>query len=90
MGGAYTNPERSLHPAYTGPDTDCRLEMLKTIASETGATLNQVVIAWMLHSDYPVIPLIAASDEDQLKENLGALDVHLIGAQMTRLDSASV
>jgi aryl-alcohol dehydrogenase-like predicted oxidoreductase len=62
--------------------------MLKTIAAETGATVNQVVIAWMLHSDYPTIPLIAASSHEQLQENLGALDVKLSAEQMERLDKA--
>ncbi len=89
LGGAYSKPDRLIPSAYIGPDTDCRLAMLKTIATETGATINQVIIAWMLQSDYPVIPLIAASDHAQLKENLGALDRHLSADQMHRLDSAS-
>ncbi|MBA3873439.1 MAG: aldo/keto reductase [Anaerolineae bacterium] len=88
LGGAYTQPDRSIGREYLGPDSDARLAMLKTIASETGATINQIVLAWMLHSDYPTIPLIAASSHQQLQENLGALDVKLSADQMQRLDNA--
>jgi aryl-alcohol dehydrogenase-like predicted oxidoreductase len=88
LGGAYTQPDRSIPNSYAGPDTDARLAMLKTIAAETGATVNQIVLAWMLHSDYPTIPLIAASSHQQLQENLGALDVKLSADQMQRLDNA--
>ena len=88
LGGAYTQPDRSIPESYAGADTDARLAMLKTIAAETGATVNQIVLAWMLHSDYPTIPLIAASSHQQLQENLGALDVKLSAEQMQRLDNA--
>jgi aryl-alcohol dehydrogenase-like predicted oxidoreductase len=88
LGGAYTQADRSIGRAYSGADSDARLAMLKTIASETGATINQIVIAWMLHCDYPTIPLIAASGHQQLQENLGALDVKLSAEQMQRLDEA--
>ncbi len=88
LGGAYTKPGHTIGDEYAGTDTDARLAMLKTIAAETGATVNQIVLAWMLHSDYPVIPLIAASTREQMQENLGALDVKLSAEQMQRLDSA--
>lgn len=88
LGGAYTHADRPIPAEYAGADTDARLAMLKTVAAETGATVNQVVIAWMLHSDYPVIPLIAASTHEQLKENLDALDITLSAEQMQRLDTA--
>lgn len=36
----------------------------------------------------PLLPLIAASNEAQLAENLGALDVRLTAAQRATLDGA--
>ena len=86
LGGAYA--KHAIPADYAGTDTDARLAMLTTIAAETGATISQIVIAWMLHSNYPVIPLIAASSHQQLQENLGALDVKLSAEQMRRLDEA--
>jgi len=89
LGGAYTRADRSLSEQYLGPDTDARLTALRAVAEETGATLNQVVYAWMLQSEPPVIPLMAASTTRQMEENLGALGIELDAGQMTRLNSAA-
>jgi aryl-alcohol dehydrogenase-like predicted oxidoreductase len=89
LGGAYTRPDRPLDAQYLGPDTQARLAALRAVALETGATPNQVVLAWMLQSDPPVIPLVAGSTIDQIHENLGALRLSLSAQQMERLNSAS-
>ena len=89
LSGAYTRADRGFPGQYLGPDTDARLAALKTVAQEVGATLNQVVLAWMVQSDPPVIPLVAASTVEQMRENLGALEIELSAEQMARLDSAS-
>lgn len=89
LNGAYTRPEREFQPQYLGPDSDARLAALRTVAAETGATANQVIYAWMIQSEPPVIPLMAASTDEQMKENLGALDIVLSPEQMTRLNTAS-
>jgi aryl-alcohol dehydrogenase-like predicted oxidoreductase len=86
--GAYTRDDRPVPAQFAGPDADERLIALKTVADEVGATLNQVIIAWMLHSDPFVLPIIAASKLEQLTENIGALDVKLTKDQMTRLNTA--
>src|SRR5262249_15598950 len=59
--GAYTRQDRPLPAQYAGPDADARLRALRDVAAETGATVNQVVIAWMRQSDPPVLPIIAGS-----------------------------
>ncbi len=84
--GAYTRDDRSLRSEFSMPDNDQRLAALRAVADESGATINQVILAWMLQRN--VIPLIAASTEEQLAENLGALDVKLSAAQMDRLNTA--
>ena len=89
LGGAYTRADRSFPDQYLGPDTDARLAALRTVAEEVGATANQVVLAWMVQSDPPVIPLVAASTVEQMRENLGALEVELDAGQMARLNDAS-
>lgn len=86
LAGAYTRPEREISSQYAGVDNQMRLEALKTVAMETGATVNQVLLAWMLHSNPFVLPLIAASTEEQLKDNLGALELRLSDDQMKRLN----
>ncbi|GAJ12246.1 unnamed protein product, partial [marine sediment metagenome] len=67
---------------------DMRLDVLKSITSEVGASANQVVYAWMMQSQPPVIPLVAADTPTEMRENLGALDVKLSAEQMTLLNRA--
>jgi aryl-alcohol dehydrogenase-like predicted oxidoreductase len=88
QGGAYTREDREFPDPYQWPDTEKRLAVLKAVAAEAGATVHQVVLAWMIRSDPPVIPVIAASTEAQMAENLGALEVELSEKQMERLDGA--
>ena len=86
--GAYVRADREFSEQYRGPDTDARMATLRAVAEETGATLNQIVLAWMARSEPAVIPLVAASNEAQMAENLGALGVALSGEQIARLDGA--
>ena len=86
--GAYTRPDRPVPAQYAGPDADERLAVLRAVAQETGATPNQVIIAWMLRGDPPILPIIAGSRPEQVKENLGALDVALSDEQVERLTTA--
>jgi aryl-alcohol dehydrogenase-like predicted oxidoreductase len=87
--GAYTRADRSFAEQYLGPDTDARVAALNAVAGEVGATLNQVVYAWMMQSDPLVIPLVATSTAEQIRENLGALEIKLSAEQMARLSDAS-
>lgn len=88
LGGAYSRSDRPLPPEYVSPDNGSRLAALRAVASDTGATVNQVILAWMLQSTPTILPLIAASDEAQLQDNLGALDLTLSAEQMEQLNTA--
>lgn len=87
--GSYTRAERPLPEQFQGPDTTARLAVLRAVAREIGATENQVVLLWMIQGNPPVIPLVTGSSEEQLAENLAALDLKLTEEQMKRLDEAS-
>jgi aryl-alcohol dehydrogenase-like predicted oxidoreductase len=86
--GAYTRPEREIPAQYAGPESDNRLDALRDVAGEVGATLNQVIIAWMLQSDPPVLPIIAGSRPEQVRENLSAIAFELTADQLERLNTA--
>jgi aryl-alcohol dehydrogenase-like predicted oxidoreductase len=62
--------------------------VLYDVAKETGATANQVVLAWMLRSDPPIILVSAAGTVAQLEEQLAAVDLELDDSQLQRLDAA--
>ncbi|WP_405529597.1 aldo/keto reductase [Streptomyces canus] len=85
--GAYTHPDR-LPADFDHPGTPARLRALTAVAKETGATVNQVVLAWQAGGDLPIVPLVGMSSVAQLEENLAAVDLELTGEQRARLDSA--
>jgi len=86
--GAYTRSDRAFTPKLMSADNEARLATLRAVAAETGTSVNQVILAWMMQSSPSVIPLIAASTDEQLHENLGALELTLSAEQMERLNSA--
>lgn len=86
LNGAYTRKDVSIPESYGGSESLSRLQMLKEVAAETGGTMNQIVLAWMLQSAPAVIPVIAASSPEQLGENLGALDIGLSRDQVDQLN----
>lgn len=86
LAGAYTRADKPLPQDYDHPGTPARLTVLREIAAETGASVNQVVLAWQIGGRLPVIPLAGASSVAQLKENLAAVDLELTDEQRARLD----
>lgn len=74
LGGAYSRADRPLHASYANPENERRLRELQALASESGMTVNQAVLSWMMRSDPAVIPVMTASSLTQLRENLGALN----------------
>lgn len=74
---------------YNGPDAEARLAAVDRVAAATGATGNQVVLAWMVAQDSPSqLPLIGARTYDQYLECIEALDVELTKDQLRELDEA--
>ena len=86
--GAYTRGDRPVPAQYDGVDTKERMAVLRRVAKEVDATLNQVIIAWMRQSEPAVLPIIAGSRLEQLQETIGALNVNLSEEQMTILNTA--
>ena len=76
---------------YLGPDADARLAAVDEVAKASGASGNQVVLAWLLASEKPrVLPLIGPRTFDQYLECIEALDVELTPAQLEQLDAAKL
>jgi aryl-alcohol dehydrogenase-like predicted oxidoreductase len=89
LNGAYTRPDKELDRAYDHPGTRARLKALDQVVKETGATANQVVLAWLIGGELPVVPLIGASSVAQLDESLAAVDLQLSAEQRQLLDAAN-
>lgn len=86
--GAYTRNDKSLFGGADHPSSRRRVEVLREIARDAGATANQVALAWLLGGPTPVIPIVGAHSVAQLDESLGALDLVLDDELRTRLDEA--
>jgi aryl-alcohol dehydrogenase-like predicted oxidoreductase len=62
---------------------------LRTIADEVGGSPAQVAINWVKQQPGPIVPIIGARTETQVKDNLGSLGFELTADQLDRLSAAS-
>jgi aryl-alcohol dehydrogenase-like predicted oxidoreductase len=58
------------------------------VAKDADATVNQVVLAWLIGAEIPMIPLVGASSVAQLDESLAGVEGELTAEQRARLDAA--
>jgi len=65
------------------------IDALDDAAEETGKTIPQIALNWLLQRPTVATILIGARNEEQLRENLGAIGWNLTGDQVARLDAAS-
>jgi aryl-alcohol dehydrogenase-like predicted oxidoreductase len=65
------------------------VDALDEVAKETGKTIPQISLNWLLQRPSVATLVIGARNEEQLKQNLGAIGWKLTSAQIARLDAAS-
>ncbi|TSB19537.1 aldo/keto reductase [Streptomyces benahoarensis] len=65
------------------------VDALDKIAQETGKTVPQIALNWLLRRPTVSSVIIGARDEAQLRQNLGAVGWSLTPDQVARLDAAS-
>jgi aryl-alcohol dehydrogenase-like predicted oxidoreductase len=65
------------------------LDAIEEVASETGHTVAQVSLNWVLQRPTVSSVIIGARSEEQLKQNLDAANWKLSVEQMKKLDAAS-
>ncbi|WP_407177947.1 aldo/keto reductase [Bradyrhizobium sp. STM 3562] len=65
------------------------VDALEIIARETGRTVPQIAIAWLLSRPTVSSVIIGARNEAQLRDNLGSVGWSLTKEQIRRLDEAS-
>ncbi len=102
--GKYTRDERPTGATRLGEDPERGMEAwdrratertwgivdaVQVVADEIGASMAQVALAWVNTRPGVTAPILGARTLEQLEDNLGAVDVALDDAQVTRLDQAS-
>jgi aryl-alcohol dehydrogenase-like predicted oxidoreductase len=65
------------------------VDALDVVAKETGKTVPQVALNWVLHRPTVANVIIGARNEDQLRQNLDVVSWKLTSEQIARLDAAS-
>jgi aryl-alcohol dehydrogenase-like predicted oxidoreductase len=65
------------------------VDVLEAIAKETGKTVSQIALNWVLQRPSVVSIVVGARNAEQLRQNLGATGWQLSADQMERLDRAS-
>jgi len=65
------------------------VDALDAVAAETGKTVPQIALNWLLQRPTVASVIIGARNEEQLRQNLGAVGWQLTPAQIAALDAAS-
>jgi len=65
------------------------VDALDEVAKETGKSVPQIALNWLLQRPTVSTVVIGARNEEQLKANLGAVGWKLTPEQVARLDAAS-
>jgi aryl-alcohol dehydrogenase-like predicted oxidoreductase len=77
-----------------GPKVDAEylygvVDALDVVAKETEKTVPQVALNWLLQRPTVATLVIGARNEEQLRQNIGAVGWNLTTAQVARLDASS-
>ena len=80
--------------AGTGPHYDDErlfaiVDALDALVEETGKSITQIALNWLLQRPTVSSVIIGARDEKQLVQNIGAVGWSLTAGQVARLDAAS-
>ncbi|WP_189243999.1 aldo/keto reductase, partial [Planobispora rosea] len=94
LSGKFTRPGGSgpgtrVSPESLGPRDHAVARAVQEVADELGATPSQVAIAWTRARSRAVHPIVGARSTEQLKDNLGAIDVVLPEDAVGRLEAAA-
>jgi aryl-alcohol dehydrogenase-like predicted oxidoreductase len=89
LNGSYTRADRPLGPAYDHPGNATRLAALQQVADELGASLNQVVLAWLLGDAATIHPIVGVTSAEHVAEAMSATTIKLTAEQRERLEVAA-
>jgi aryl-alcohol dehydrogenase-like predicted oxidoreductase len=65
------------------------VDALDEVAAQTGKTVPQIALNWLLQRPSVATVIIGARNEEQLRQNLGAVGWNLTKEQVAKLDAAS-
>lgn len=78
-----------MYRRYENERTKSVLEVLEKISSETGKTMAQISLNWLMRNPAVTSPIIGARTTDQLRDNLGSTGWHLTREQIDAINQVS-
>ena len=72
--------------AFCYPENFRRLERAEKLASEMGATVPQIALAWILSQKMDVYPIVSSQNADRFASNVKALEIKLSESDIKWLD----
>jgi aryl-alcohol dehydrogenase-like predicted oxidoreductase len=98
LSGRFKSPDdldesdfRRYGPRFTGENLEANLKLvgrLEELAAEKGVTSGQLALAWVLAQGDDVVPIPGTKRRAYLEQNVGALDVALSPAELSRIADA--
>ena len=65
------------------------VDAIDEVSKETGKSVSQIALNWLLQRPTVANVIIGARNEEQLRQNLGAVGWHLTAEQVAKMDAAS-
>jgi len=82
---------RGQHPRFSAENFDhnrALVARVEAIAREKGCTPAQLTLAWLLAQGDDVVPIPGTKQQARLEDNIGAIAVRLMGADVARIEAA--
>ena len=94
LSGKYAQGEEGRRSERAFPPVDeargkAVIAAMREIAETKHVSVAQIALAWLLHQRVVTSVIVGAKKIDQLKDNLGAVDVVLDAGELKKLDEAS-
>ncbi len=67
---------------YQNPENQQRLQRIQQLAAETGLSVTQIVLGYLISQPFPTIPIVGCQNLAQLQDSLTAGDVQLSAEQV--------
>ena len=87
-GGSYTRTDRPLPDGYIHDRTGAQLAALEDAATQLNLDRGQVVFAWLMAKQPPVLPVAGFSTRAQLDQAIDAAEASLDARTLAALDAA--
>ena len=65
------------------------IEVMQLIATQKGVTVAQIALAWLLHQPVVTSIIVGAKKQEQLLDNLKAIEINLTVDELSKLNEVS-